>query len=368
MPALPPRRHRRLAAVAALAAFGVLVGACGNSNSGSPASTTGPGPTVAQLAAATLNGSGSSFQKPFDDEAIMEFVALHSGVSVTYAGGGSGKGLADLKGKLVDFAGSDAPIAAADVAAYGGAGAVLYFPTVVGPITVSYILSGVSKLTLSGSTIAKIFAGKVSTWNDAAIAGDNPGVTLPSTKITPVHRSDSSGTTRNFTLYLSKVDPTDWTFGTGTIVNWPGGATGNTNTGVAQTVKAADGSIGYVDYSDAKAAGLSFASVGNSSGKAIAPSLAGASAAASSATINPDLTYDPTNAPGADAYPITSPTWIVIYKSQADKARGTALKAFLDFILTTGQTSVAAKTDFAPLAGDLLTKAKAQLDQIVIPA
>ena len=362
-----PSRQRRLAAVATLAALGVLVGACGKSGSSST-STTAPGTTAVKLAAATLNGSGSSFQKAFDDEAITEFVAEHSGVTVNYAGGGSGKGLTDLKGKLVDFAGSDAPIAAADIANYGGAGAVLYFPTVVGPITVSYNLSGVSKLTLSGPTIAKIFAGKITTWNDPAIAADNPGATLPATKVTPVHRSDSSGTTRNFTLYLTKVDPTDWTYGTGTTVSWPGGATGNTNTGVAQTIKAADGSIGYVDFSDAKASSLTFASVINSSGKTVAPTLAAASAAAASATVNADLTYDPTNAPGADTYPITSPTWVLVYKAQTDKAKGTALKAFLSFVLTTGQTDVAGKTDFAPLAGDLLTKAKAQLDQIVIPA
>jgi phosphate transport system substrate-binding protein len=289
-------------------------------------------------------------------------------VTISYAGGGSGKGLTDLQSRLVQFAGSDAPIKDTDLPKYGGAGAVLYFPTVVGPITVSYKVSGVSKLTLSGTTLAKIFAGKITTWNDPDIASDNPGATLPSTKITPVHRSDSSGTTRNFTLYLGKADPTDWTFGNGTTVNWPGGATGNTNTGVAQTINASDGTIGYVDFSDAKAAGLTYASIKNSSGKAIVPSLESASAAVAGATINPDLTYDPTNATGADAYPITSPTWILVYKTQTDKAQGLALKAFLSYILTTGQTKTAPATDYAALQGDLLAKAKAQIDQIVVPA
>jgi phosphate transport system substrate-binding protein len=243
----------------------------------------------------------------------------------------------------------------------------LYFPTVAAPITVSYNVSGLSKLTLSSSTIAKIFSGKVTTWNDPAIAADNPGVTLPSTKITPVHRSDSSGTTNNFTLYLTKAAPADWTIGTGKTVNWPGGLTGNGNGGVAQAIKSTDGAIGYVDFSDAKASGLKFASIKNDAGMAIAPTLVGASAAVAAATINPDLTYNPVNAQGPVAYPITSPTWIIIYKQQTDQAKGQALKAFLQFILTTGQTKIAIQDDFAPLSPELQQKAVAQLNDIVIP-
>jgi phosphate transport system substrate-binding protein len=355
--------------VSVAASLGLFSVACSSSKktstgSGSTSGTTAT--TVANLPAATINGSGSTFQKAFDDDAIQQFTQAHPGVNITYAGGGSGKGLTDLASKLVDFAGTDAPITAANIEKYGGPSAILYFPTVAAPITLSYNLPGVSKLTLSAPTIAKIFTGKITTWNDPAIAADgNSG--LPSTAITPVHRSDSSGTTHNFGTYLTKADPTDWTLGTATTVAWPGGVAGNGNTGVATAVKQTAGAIGYVDYSDAKASGLSFASVKNAAGTAVAPTLDGASAAIASATINPDLTYDPTNAQGPNAYPITSPTWIVIYKTQTDHNKGTVLKGFLGYLLSTGQTSLAKNDDFAPLSPDLLQKAKAQLDQIVIP-
>jgi phosphate transport system substrate-binding protein len=371
-----PRRTPMLA-VALLLATGLCLTACSSSKksttSGATTATTAAGggttatTAAAKLSSATLLGSGSTFQQAFDQDVIQQFTQANSGVNITYSGGGSGKGQTDLASKLVDFAGSDAPIGAADLPKYGGASGILYFPIVAAPITVSYNLSGVSKLTLSAATIAKIFAGKVTTWNDPAIAADNSGVSLPSTKITPVHRSDSSGTTNNFTLYLKKADPTDWTLGSGKTVNWTTGGTGNGNGGVAQAIKSTDGAVGYVDFSDAKAAGLKFASVKNDAGTAIAPTLAGASAAVAAATVNADLTYDPTDAQGANAYPITSPTWIIIYKSQSDHAKGEALKAFLNFILTTGQTQIAAQDDFAPLSPDLLQKATAQLSQIVIP-
>jgi phosphate transport system substrate-binding protein len=353
-----------------VATLGVtIVAGCSSSKktgTGSSSTTSGGAATttVANLPSATLNGSGSTFQQAFDTDAIQQFDSAHSGVTINYSGGGSGKGLQDLQSKLVDFAGTDAPIATADLPKYTGG--VLYFPTVAAPITLSYNISGVKSLTLSASTIAKIYSGKITTWNDPAIAADgNSG--LPGTKITPVHRSDSSGTTNNFTLYLKKAAPTDWTLGSGKTIPWPGGVAGNGNTGVATAVKQTDGSIGYVDFSDAKASGLSLASIKTASGQAVPPTLDGASAAVAAATINPDLTYDPTNATGPGAYPITSPTWIVIYKTQADHNKGTVLKAFLDFLLTTGQTTIAKNDNYAPLSSNLLQQAKTQLDQIVIP-
>jgi len=293
-------------------------------------------------------------------------MAKNSGVTINYGGGGSGKGLQDLEGKLVDFAGSDTPIAASDLPKYTGG--VLYFPTVAAPITVSYHLSGVSKLTLSAATIAGIFSNKITSWSDPAIAADNPGVKLPSTSITTVHRSDGSGTTANFTLYLTKAAASTWTLGTGKTINWPGGQAASGNPGVAQIIKSTDGAIGYVDYSTAVAVGLAYASVKNSAGTPVAPTLAATSAAVAGTTINADLTYDPTDAAGPTAYPITSPTWILVYKTQTDKAKGDALKAFLDFVLTTGQGSLATDNDYAPLSPALAQKAIAQLDQIVIPA
>lgn len=367
-----PRRGRpgqRWAAVAAVAAVGLVAGACGKSSTTSPTTTTGGGATTTtiKLAATELNGSGSTFQLAFDQEAIQQFKSTYSQVKIGYPGGGSTKGLTDLQNKLVQFAGTDAPIK--DYTPYGGPSAVLYFPTVAAPITVAYNLSGVSKaLVFSATTLAGIFAGKITSWSDRAIANDNPGVTFPGTKITPVHRSDGSGTTRNFTLYLSKADAADWTYPPSTTFPTSlGGATGSGNQGVAQTVQMTDGSVGYVDYATSKAASLTVASVKNSAGQPITPTLPAASAAVAGATVNADLTYDPTGANAPTAYPITSPTWIVTYKTQTDHNQGLALKTFLGFILTTGESQIASATGYAPLQGDLLTKARAQLDNLVVP-
>ncbi len=169
---------------------------------------------------ATLNGSGSTFQKTFDQVVIQAFQQKSSGVTVNYAGGGSGKGKTDLQTKTVDFAGTDSLVKAADLSKYQG-GQILYFPTVAAPITVSFNLSGVNSLQLSPATLAKIFSGKITAWNDPAIKADNPGATLPSTGITVVHRSDASGTTNNFTHYLVLAGGSDWTLGTGDTVTWP---------------------------------------------------------------------------------------------------------------------------------------------------
>jgi ABC-type phosphate transport system substrate-binding protein len=169
---------------------------------------------------ATLNGSGSTFQKTFDQVVIEAFGKSNSGVTVNYAGGGSGKGKTDLQTKTVDFAGTDSLVKPEDLSKYQG-GAILYFPLVAAPITMSYNLSGVDKLQLSAATIAKIFSGQITKWNDAAVATDNPGVTLPDTGITVVHRADASGTTSNFTKYLTLAAPEAWTLGSGDTVNWP---------------------------------------------------------------------------------------------------------------------------------------------------
>jgi phosphate transport system substrate-binding protein len=353
--------------VGPIVALALVAAACGSSSKNNNTAASTPGTTAAVLAPATLNGSGSTFQKAFDQDQIQAFTAKHSGVTINYAGGGSGKGRQDLADQIVDFAGSDSPIPATDVSKFKG-GTVLYFPTVVAPITVSYHVSGVSKLVLSADTIAKIFSRQVKTWDDAAIKADNPSASLPSTAITVAHRSDSSGTTSNFTKYLKAAAPSSWSLGSGSTVNWPTDTqAGNGNTGVAQIVKNTDGAIGYVDFSDAKAASLTFASIKTSSGAAVDPTLDGASAALSGVTVKGDLTYDPINSSAANAYPITSPTWILVYKNQTDHAKGAALQAFLRFLLTDGQTN-AKNSDFAPLSSDLASKALAQVDQIVVPA
>lgn len=355
-------RTTRLAG--ALVALVLVAAACGSSSKSKPSSSSTTG---AALPGATLNGSGSTFQQAYDQAAIAKFTQAHSGVQINYAGGGSGKGRTDLAGQIVDFAGTDALPKAADLPTYKG-GALLYFPTVAAPITVSYNLSGVDTLKLSADTLAKIFQAQITTWNDPAIKAENSGASLPSTKITVVHRSDSSGTTNNFTTFLNSAAPGVWKLGANTTVAWPSGTqAGNGNGGVAQIVKSTSGAVGYVDFSDAKAAGLSFAEVKNKAGNYVKASLAGATAALAGVTPAADLSYNPINANGADAYPITSPTWIMIYKQQTDHAKGTDLKAFLGYILSSDGQSLASSVDFAGLPASILTPAMAQLNQIVIP-
>jgi phosphate transport system substrate-binding protein len=238
---------------------------------------------------------------------------------------------------------------------------------------VSYNVDGVDKLNLSADTIAKIFSRQIKTWDDAAIVAENPDAKAKLTgPITVVHRSDSSGTTQNFTIFLDKAAGANatkvWTLKSGSTVEWPSDTqAGNGNGGVAQIVHDTKGAIGYVDYSDAKAAGLKFANVKNKAGTYLAPTLDGASAAAAGATINADLSYDPLWADGATAYPIAAPTWILVYANQTDKVKGQTTKEFLRYILTDGQKTANA-IDYAPLPKALADKAIAQLDQIKIPA
>jgi phosphate transport system substrate-binding protein len=344
------------------AAGAATTSAGSNSGSASTPSTIKVDPSIS----ATLNASGATFPKAFYEEAIAEFQGEFEDVTINYAGGGSGKGRQDLADQLVDFAGSDGLVKAEDKGAYKG-GEFLYFPTVAAPITVSYNLDGVDDLKLSASTLAKIFQAKVTKWNDPAIAVDNAGAKLPNKDIVVAHRSDGSGTTENFTKFLVAAAGADWTLGSGSTVQWPANTqAGNGNAGVAQIVSGTDGAIGYVDYSDAKASDLTFASVENSAGKFIAPTLEASSSALEGATVNADLSYNPLNAPGDATYPIVAPTWILVYKNQTDKNKGEATQAFLQYILTDGQ-DLAAEVDYAKLPTSLRDKALAQLSQIVIP-
>ena len=344
-----------------------LMAACGkDSKDNSQSSKGSTNETTTKLAAATLNGSGSTFVQPFLEEVIKSFSEKNAGVVINYGGGGSGKGRTDLQGGIVDFAGTDATVAAADVSKYKGP--FLYFPTVAAPITVSYHLTGVDSLQLSPTTIAKIFLGQTKTWNAADIAADNPGVKLPATAITVAHRSDSSGTTSNFTSFLKTAAGPAWTLDSGSTVAWPAGEqAGNGNSGVAQIISGTNGAVGYVDFSDAKAANLKWAKVKNKAGKYVDATLDGASAALANVTVNPDLTYNPLWADGDTAYPITSPTWILTYANQADKAKGAALKAFLQYIYADGQ-GLANSVNYAKLSDAIKQQSVAQLDKLVIPA
>src|SRR6516165_11023440 len=219
---------------AALAAMALSLSACSSS-------TTNGGSSGSGLSG-TLNGSGSSFQLIFQQTAIQNFKSIEPGVSVNYGGGGSGKGRTDLASGVVQFAGSDSPIPSAEVANFKGK-TVLYFPVVIGPITVSYNLSGVSSLKMDGPVLADIFQGNIKKWNDPKIAALNPGVSLPSTTIVIARRSDSSGTTANFSQFLVESAP-NWKLGTSSTISWPATSQGGSgNGGVAQIIKSTPGAV-----------------------------------------------------------------------------------------------------------------------------
>jgi len=339
---------------AALAAVALSITACSSS------STTGS--SSGSSLSGTLNGSGSSFQLTFQQTAIQNFRSIQSGMTVNYGGGGSGKGRTDLAGNVVQFAGSDSPIPAAETANFKGK-TVLYFPVVIGPITMSYNLSGVSSLKLDAPVIADIFQAKITKWNDPKITALNPGVKLPSTSIVIARRSDSSGTTANFSQFLVDAAP-NWKLGSSSTISWPATSQGGSgNGGVAQIVKSTAGAIGYVDYSDAKAAGLTYASVKNKDGNYVAPSVQSATTAADNSTINPDLTFSAIWAPGAGSYPITYQSWDLVYQKQSSTNTTKMLKAYIGYLLGDGQKLLPG-LNYAPLPTSLDEKAKAQLSKI----
>jgi phosphate transport system substrate-binding protein len=332
----------------------------GSTNSSSSGNSTG---STAQVSG-TLNGSGSTFQQIFEQSLITGFKSVQSGATVTYDGTGSTAGKTALANGTADFAGTDSPVKTTETAQYKGK-ALLYFPIVGGPIAVAYNVGGLKNLKLSPDTLANIFQAKITKWNDAAIKADNPGASLPSTTITVVHRSDGSGTTSNFTKYLAAASK-QFTLAPGETVSWPSGTVGAAkNPGVASAVTKTDGAIGYVDYSTAVADKLNMASIKNSAGSFVAPSLAGSTAALDAATINDDLTFSPLNEAGATTYPITSPTWILVYKNQTDATKAAVLKAYLAYALGAGQ-QLAAQSYYSALPQSLDQKAVAQIAQITV--
>jgi len=317
--------------------------------------TAGIAPAMAatkakELPAVTINGSGSTFLQGYIDQCRETFADVQPNVTVNYPnpGGGSGKGRQEFADQVTQWGASDAPYPSADLSKIKG-GDFLYVPTVTAPITVSYNVPSVKKLKLTPPTIAKIFQGDITTWNDAAIAADNPGVKLPSTKITVARRSDSSGTTFNFTTYLTKAAGSVWKLGAGSTVTWPDGSQGgNGNSGVSQIVSTTEGAVGYVDYSDAIATGLTFASIQNGSGKFITPSTKAATAALEGVTLNADGLYDPLNSPNPAAYPITAPAWLLAYAKYSDANTAKAVQAWAEY-LAGGCQKQAKTVDYAPL-------------------
>jgi phosphate transport system substrate-binding protein len=362
-------RLRSLSAVGVALAASIALAACGSSSSSTSKTTTtaaAGGTTTSSSASATINGAGSTFAAPIYAQWGQNLMS--QGLTVNYNPLGSGAGVAGLQGATIDFAGSDPAMTSEEIKA--GKGPVLQFPVGFGAITVSYNLPSVpSGLKLDGPTIAKIFLGDIKTWNDAAIKALNPGVNLPSTAITVVHRSDSSGTTKGFVTFLADYYP-QWVKVAGApdkTAKWPTGTGAPKNAGVAAAIQQTPGAIGYVEQAYALQHGFHTAAVKNKSGKFVEPSLAAASAAAIGIPIPADLTISTINSPNPAAYPITSQTFWIIYqdmcKAGVSSSAASGLKKFITYGLGAGQ-KVEESLEYAPLPPDLLSKTTAQISKM----
>jgi phosphate transport system substrate-binding protein len=368
-------RTRRLSAAAVTLAAVIGIAACGSSSSSS-SSSGNPAPSGASSSSssssggggsATLNGAGSTLAAPIYQQ--WGSTLKSQGLTVNFNPVGSGAGIASLQTATVSFAGSDPALKPTDKQAMKGP--VVQLPVAFGAITASYNLPGVkSGLKLDGPTLADIFLGKIKTWSDPAIAKLNPGMKLPSTNITVVHRSDSSGTTAGFTTFLADDSPT-WKsqVGSDKEVKWPVGTGAAKNAGVAAAVKQTQGAIGYVEQAYALENGFTYASVKNAAGNFETPTIDNTSAAAVGIKIPSDLGISTINSTGKDAYPIVSQTFLDTYKDpcksgKASSAIASGLKKFLTYAIGEGQQTLGSggnKLPYAPLPAGLVAKDKTEL-------
>ncbi len=320
-------------------------------------------PAFAQL---QLNGAGATFPYPIYSKWFNEYIKVDPSVRFNYQSIGSGGGIKQITEQTVDFGASDGPMT--DEQLQAAPGHLMHFPTVMGAVALTYNVAGLtSGLQLTPEAIAGIFLGKITKWNDPALAAVNPGVTLPSEDVIVVHRSDGSGTSYIFTDYLSKVSK-EWNnkVGKGTAVNWPVGLGGKGNEGVTGLVKQTPFSIGYVELIYALSNELPFADVKNAAGTFIKPSLESVTAAAAAVAANmpDDFRVSITNAPGAQAYPISGMTWLLVYEKQKDAEKGKKLVQFLSWMLRDGQKD-APELHYAPLPSSVVTKEEQAIRRIV---
>jgi phosphate transport system substrate-binding protein len=330
-------------------------------------SATASSTTSSSGGSVDLTGAGATFPYPIYSKWFSDY-ATATGVKINYQSIGSGGGIRQLSEGTVDFGASDSPMSDDEMAKAKG-GAILHIPTVLGADVITYNLPGVTAaLKLTPAVIADIFMGRVKKWNDTRIASLNTGVTLPNQDILVVHRSDGSGTTYIFTDYLSTAVPA-WktSVGKGKEVKWPVGLGAKGNEGVAGQVKQTPGSIGYVELAYATQNNLPIAAIRNKSGQFVAASVPAVTAAAAGAAkalpANTDYRISIVDAPGADSYPISSFTWILVYQKQQDAAKGKKLVDFLNWALTEGEKS-AVTLDYAPLPAEMATTVKAKIGTI----
>ena len=303
---------------------------------------------VSTAQAQKLTGAGATFPYPIYSKWFSEYSAAHPGVEINYQSIGSGGGIRQVTAGLVDFGASDGPMTDEQLAA--SKFKLIHIPTVLGAVVPIFNVPGVGDIKFSGDVLADIYLGKITMWNDARVAKDNPGVKLPDQKIIVVHRSDGSGTTYIWTDYLSKVS-SDWGNGPGkgTSMSWPVGVGGKGNEGVAGLVRQLPGAIGYVELIYALQNKISFGEVKNAAGNWERASIAGVTeAAASVKQIPADYRVSITNAPGKDAYPISSFTWLLIPVHSTDPAKGKVIKDMLSWIINSGENEVTALS-YAPL-------------------
>jgi phosphate transport system substrate-binding protein len=316
------------------------------------------------LAQTTLNGAGATFPYPMYSKWFSEYHKLHPDIQINYQSIGSGGGIRQVINGTVDFGASDGPMT--DEMLKEAKTRILHMPTVLGADVPAYNIPGVSaELKFTPDALAGIFLGKITKWNDKAITGSNPGVNLPDRDIIVVHRSDGSGTTYIWTDYLSKISP-EWQsqVGKGTSVKWPIGLGGKGNEGVAGSIRQLQGSIGYVELIYAVQNNIAYGSVKNAAGNFMKASLESVTAAAASAPKMPaDFRVSITNAPGKDAYPISSFTWLLIPEQSKDASHGKILADFLNWMVTDGQKMTAALS-YAPLPESVVQKEKEAIKQV----
>lgn len=355
-----PRTVIPLVLVVTLALLG---GGCGDS--GTPEALPLPAGEHTEALAevdAAIKGSGASFPDAFYQEAIAGMAPVAPDLRVTYEAVGSSAGREAFARRLSDFAGTDSLVDDDDDIEPGS---FLYIPSTAASIAVVYNLDGVDGLRLDGPTLARIFQRDITRWDDPALLALNPGVALPSTAITVARRSDGAGTTKNFTRYLDTAAEGVWRLGSDDTVEWPAGTEGGQqNTGVAQIVRDAPGSIGYLDFGNAQQVGLPMAAMANREGNFVSPSVEATTAALAGAELSDDLTYNPLDGPGAGAYPITAPTYLLVRTHYGDATKGAAVLAFVRWLISDGADTYAASVGFAPVPESFREAADVALDTV----
>jgi phosphate transport system substrate-binding protein len=352
-------------AAGALIAVTTLL-ACGG-NQTPPAGQASPALPGQGGSSDQINGAGATFPNPIYSKWFSEYAKSHPDVRINYQSIGSGGGIRQLTAQTVFFGATDGPMS--DEQIKSAPGPIVHLPTALGAVVPVYNIPGFSgDLKFSGPLLADIYLGKVKKWNDAAIAKENPGAKLPATEIAVAHRSDGSGTTYIFVDFLSKVSPEfKEKVGVSTSVNWPVGVGGKGNEGVAGVVKQTPGSIGYVELIYALQNSIPYGAVKNRAGTYLKASLESVTAAAagSAASMPEDFRVSITNADGAGAYPISSYTWILMYQSPSDKAKGRKMVEFMRWAITDGE-AYAKELGYAPLPDSVVKLEQDALGKIQV--